>query len=64
MQILILVKVMLYIFKLDKSLLSQSPMQQMTNFCDKFLDFPGILGMEFHVNCLPADDSHEISRLI
>ena len=32
--------------------------------CDTFLIFPKKLGMIFHENCLPADNSHEISCFI
>ena len=33
-------------------------------FCNIFANFREKLGMIFHENCLPADDSHEISCLI
>ena len=33
-------------------------------FCNIFPSFRQKLGMIFHENCLPADDSHEISYLI
>ena len=33
-------------------------------FCNIFPNFRKKLGMVFHENCLPADDSHEISCLI
>ena len=32
-------------------------------FCDIFTNFRQKKGMILHVNCLPADDSHEISCL-
>ena len=33
-------------------------------YCDIFSNFRKKYGMIFHENCLPADDSHEISCLI
>ena len=33
-------------------------------FCDIFPSFRQKLGMIFHENCLPADNSHELSCLI
>ena len=33
-------------------------------FYDIFINFQGKYALLFHINCLPADDSHEISTLI
>ena len=43
----------------------QLRLQQTKNVCDIFLNFQkNTVGLIFHENCLPADNSHEISCLV